>query len=143
MFCRLTSIYFLVVVSIICWGITPILDKKALVHVSPLTMQVISSYTYSAIAPLMFLYMRALNVEPHWSGAGIAWTVLASVVATIGSLTFMMTMKHAHVYHVVGLTSVYPIVTFVLCAVFLGEPVTSIKLIGIVTIVTGVVILSW
>lgn len=71
------------------------------------------------------------------------WTSLACVLATLAGLSFTTAIQRAPVHTVIGFTSTYPVLTFALCALFLGEQVTWTKLAGIVAIVLGTVLLSW
>jgi uncharacterized membrane protein len=135
--------WFLIAVCIVCWAVWAIVEKLATNHASPLMMQVISGYAYSVFAPMIFLYMKARNIPVVWTAKGICLTLTASLLATIASLAFTSAIQRAHVHLVVGLTSAYPILTFLLCAIFLSEPVTVFKLIGISLIVCGTIMLAW
>ncbi len=132
----------LVIVCIISWGTWAVCMKQGSRHVSPVMMQVIGSYVYSAIAPLAFLYMRASGETANWSVKGIAWVSVAVALVTAANLSFTTAIQQAPVYLVVGLTSVYPVLTLALSAVFLGEPVTLLKLVGIIVTILGVAMLS-
>lgn len=132
----------LVIVCIVSWGTWALCLKQGSRFMTPVMMQVISSYVYSAIAPIAFLYMRASGDLASWSPKGIAWVTAAVVLVTAANLSFTTAIQQAPVYLVVGFTSVYPMVTLALSAVFLGEPVTLLKLAGIVVTVIGIAMLS-
>ncbi len=131
-----------IVICIIAWGCWGIAQKLAVKHASPLMMQVISSYVYSIVGPIVFLYMKAAGKETTWAPYGIAWTLLSCVLAVIGGLSFSMALQRASVNSVVGLTSAYPVLTFLLAATLLGEPVTLRKMLGIVIVSTGMIIIN-
>lgn len=135
--------WLLVTICVICWGTWAVFEKMGTRHTSPLMMQVIGAYVYSVVAPIVFLYMKAANVATDWNARGVLWTAGACVLATIASLSFTTAIQRAHVHLVVGFTSIYPVLTFVLCAIFLGEQVTWLKMLGIVAIVTGTALLAW
>jgi uncharacterized membrane protein len=111
-------------------------------YMTPLMMQVVGAYVYSAIAPVAFLFMKATNITSDWNWRGVLWTSGACILATIASLSFNTAVQRTHVHLVVGFTSVYPVLSFLLCWIFLGEPVTTVKLLGIAAIVIGTVLLS-
>lgn len=135
--------WLLIAICVICWGTWALFEKLGTRHASPLMMQVIGAYVYSAVAPVVFLYMKATNTQSDWNWRGVAWTAGACVLATIASLSFTTAVQRAQVHLVVGFTSVYPVLTFLLCWIFLGEPVTWLKMLGIAAIVLGTVLLSW
>lgn len=135
--------WLLVTICVICWGTWALFEKMGTRYTSPLMMQVIGAYVYSAVAPIVFLYMKATNTQTNWSITGILWTAGACVLATIASLSFTTAVQRAHVHLVVGFTSIYPVLTFVLCWIFLDEQVTPLKMLGIAAIVAGTVMLSW
>lgn len=134
--------WILVTICVICWGTWAVFEKQGTKHVSPLMMQVIGAYVYSAVAPIVFLYMKASGKVADWNVPGIAWTAGACLLATIASLSFTTAIQRSQVHLVVGFTSTYPVLTFLLCAIFLGEPVTPVKLLGVVAIVLGTMLLA-
>jgi len=135
--------WLLIAICVICWGVWAVVEKQATRHTSPLMMQVIGAYVYSAVAPILFIFMKATNVQTSWNVPGVAWTAIACVLATVAGLCFTTAIQRAPVHTVIGFTSTYPVLTFVLCALFLNEHVTLTKLAGIVAIVLGTVLLSW
>ena len=134
--------WLLVVVCVSCWGAWGVVEKLATKHVSPMMMQVIGAYAYSAVAPVVFIYMKASGTKSEWNPSGVLWTTLACALAVTASLSFCTAIQRTHVHLVVGFSAVYPLVTFVLCALFLGEPVTLQKFVGIIAIICGAVMLS-
>lgn len=135
--------WLLVTICVVCWGTWAVFEKQGTRYVSPLMMQVIGAYVYSAVAPIVFLYMKATGQQSSWNAPGIAWTAGACALATCASLAFTTAIQKSHVHLVVGFSSTYPVLTFLLCAIFLGEPVTTLKLLGIAAIVLGTALLSW
>jgi transporter family protein len=134
--------WILVAICILCWGTWAVVEKLAVRHASPMMMQVIGAYAYSAIAPVIFLYMKGTGQSTSWTVPGIAWTSLACLLATVASFCFQFAIQRSHVHLVVGFTSTYPVLTFLLCWLFLGEPVTWQKLVGIVAIVVGTILMA-
>lgn len=134
--------WLLIVACIVSWGTWAICLKQGTRYVSPLMLQIINSYVYSAIAPLAFLYMRMTGGESSWNIKGIAWSAASVLLVTVANLSFANAIQKSPVYLVVGFTSIYPVFTFLLSAIFLGEHVTLLKLVGIVVTIAGVVMLS-
>jgi len=134
--------WFLIVISIVCWGAWAVAEKISLKYMSPLMVIIVGMYVYSSIAPLLFLYMKSKGMPTDWDLRGIVWAIITTLLSTVAGLSFIHLIQRAHVHTAVGFTSIYPILTFVLCAIFLGEPVTVLKLFGIITIVAGTMMLS-
>lgn len=136
------SSWILIAACIVSWGTWAICLKQGTRYVSPLMLTIINSYVYSAIAPLALLYAKASGHETNWNARGIAWAAASVLLVSVANISFATAIQRAPVYLVVGFTSVYPVFTFLLSAVFLGEHVTLMKLAGIVVTVAGVVMLS-
>lgn len=136
------STWVLIVLCIFCWGSWAVAEKLAAQQISPLMMQIIKAYAYSALAPILFMYMKVRNDETSWNHKGVFWTLVSFTLATIASISFAAATQRTHAHLVTGMTSSYPVLTFLLCAFFLGEPVTMMKLVGIAVIVLGTIIVT-
>ena len=77
-----------------------------------------------------------------WNISGILWACLASIACGIGSISFIYAASNSDIGTVSGITSIYPVVTLGLAAIFLGEPLTNSKLAGISIVVIGMLILQ-
>ncbi len=134
--------WLLIAACIVSWGTWAICLKQGVRYVSPMMLLIINSYVYSVIAPIALLYVKATTGETNWNPRAIAWSATSVLLVTIANFCFGTATQKVPVYLVVGFTSVYPIFTFALSAIFLGEAVTLMKLVGIVVTVAGVVMLS-
>ena len=128
---------WLILICTLCWGFWAFTEKMALRHMPTLSVQATGMAVYMALTPLMFLFLKTQGVPFVWNLPGLAWTVVTCLLAATAGIGFLYAIQSAPVYLVVGLTSVYPVVTFFLCWVFLGEALTLTKFAGMLTIVFG------
>lgn len=135
-------VIMLVIVCVLSWGLRSVVQRVALHHMSPLMTAVIGMYVYSAVAPLLYLYGKARGSISEWNAPGVAWSSLVGVLSAIAWVSFVHAIEKAPVHLVVGLTSMHPVLTFVLCTIFLGEPVTLQKTIGIAVMSLGIALLT-
>ena len=131
----------LIVLCIVGWSFAIIFDKLATRHANPFSIMMIGCYVYSAVAPVLFLYMKASGIDTGLNIGAIAWTVAACVSALIANIAFITAIKRSYVNTIVGLTSSYPVFTFLLCVLLLGEKVSITKMIGITIIAIGTALL--
>ena len=136
------NVWFYVVFVVISWGTQHVLDKFALAHTSPQMIQVVSALCYALVAPIMLCYMKATGMSIDWDIRSIGWIAIASTLATLASIAFLTALQRMQTHLVIGLTSCYPLVAFLLCIMFLGESITTLKLIGITAIIAGTVLLG-
>lgn len=131
-----------VLTCIVCWALWGVIQKVAVRDSSPMMVQLITAYVYSAVAPMMFLYMKATGKATTWSAHAIAWTTVSCALIIAGALAYSTAIQRASVNSVVGWTSTYPALAVFLCWALLGEPVTSKKVVGIAVVVFGLFILG-
>lgn len=105
-------------------------------------IQLITAYVYSAIAPAMFMYMKATGRVTNWSVRTISWTVVSCLLIVTGALSFSTAVQKAPVSSVVAWTSTYPLLSVLMCWAFLGEPVGTLKAVGMLVVVVGLVLLN-
>jgi transporter family protein len=79
---------------------------------------------------------------PKSSGSWILWVVVAGLL-TAGSFPLMnFALERAPASQVIPITAAYPVITLALAALFLGESVTGIRLVGVVLVVAGAILVS-
>lgn len=135
-------VWALISICIICWGSWAFIQKLALHNSSPMMIQVITAYVYSGLAPLLFLAMKAADIPITWNRSVITWATLGCLLAVTAGVAFTTAIQKTPVHYVVCFTSAYPILTYVLCTVFLGEPVTIQKFLGIIVVVAGLILIT-
>lgn len=132
----------LTLITIFLWGLIPILDKLALSQfaASPLVGIAIRATGVTLLSVPMALAMtqggKALREMPP---AAIALFVASGVISLlVAQYSYYMLLKQAHVSRVFPfLFCAAPLVTLILGAVFLKEPLTLKQAFGAVLVIGG------
>lgn len=107
------------------WGFFP---KMAVRYISP---QSATIYQVGG-ALLVGLAVLAQNgCRPETHPLGILFAVLTGVTGIIGTLCYLAAAKRGPISVIVSLTALYPIVTIVLAALLLHEPITGRQILGL------------
>lgn len=132
----------LIALCTFAWAFWAVAQKMALRSMTPLMTQMVGAYVYSAVAPVVLLYMKATRLPTEWNVPGVLWTSASVVLATVAGISFVYALQRAQTHVVLGITSANPVIVFVICAAFLGEEVTLLRAIGMGCVVVGVTLLG-
>ena len=130
-------------VALVGWGSAPLFDKLALGSLSAGAAVVLRT----VFAGLMLV---GYGASAGWLGeiaSAKAVPVLLLAVGTllspvIGNFAYMKALKEAEASQVTPVTASYHLVAVALAIIFLGERLTSPKVLGAVLIAVGVVLVS-
>lgn len=131
----------LILISVIGYGIWAIFQKLAVSRLHPIHMQLVGCCVAITLLPfyLAFSYYKI----PHTiSTPGIIFSTLAYICSICASLAFLFAIRQGNVGTTSVLISASPVITIALAIVFLGEKLTTSKLIGIAFVMLGVIILG-
>ncbi|MBD3264042.1 MAG: EamA family transporter [Candidatus Omnitrophica bacterium] len=135
--------FFWAFLTALIWGVVPLIEKIGLIKAKPLAGLFYRSLGVFLAIPLMLIFLirpsqlRSLDVRSAL--LLISGGFLASFVA---QFCFYNSLKTGEVSRVVPVAGMYPLVSFILGIMILGESVTLIKLFGVVLVVTGVWLLK-
>jgi drug/metabolite transporter (DMT)-like permease len=87
-----------------------------------------------------FSKIRSEPLQFSWEGVGL--TALASTAATVAYFTYLSGIKSGDVGITSALMATYPLFTFIFSVMFLGETITTTKIIGMGCLLVGMVILG-
>jgi transporter family protein len=73
---------------------------------------------------------------------GSGWILLTALMVALSLIAFYVALGQGEASKVVPVTAAYPVVTLVLAAAFLSEPVSAVRLAGVGLVVSGVVIVT-
>lgn len=132
----------LLVLSTLGFGIWGVALKKAVLHMPPLAAYVASAAVQLALVPVWVLLARRLRTDLAFPATGVAWAVTAAVSVAAGTVFLLLAMRERDASSAVALTGAYPVVTLLLAALLLGEPLSPSKIGGVVAIGVGVVLLE-
>ena len=131
-----------IALALVGWGSWTVIEKMALRSATPLMVQLISAYVYSFVAPVALLAMKWRNDTMEWTRGGIFWVTLGALVATVANYAFLFAIEHKPVHEVMSFTQLYPILSFILCWVCLGEAFTIQKVLGAILMIAGCIIMN-
>jgi len=137
-----TALLALLVASI--WGITPIFEKLSLINASPFTVMTIRFiFTATCVGIVSLLtgkYRELTNVDVKT----FFWIILAGLLGGIvGLFIYFVALKEDLVSKIAPITATFPLFTALYAYIFLHEPITLLRLIGIVLIVLGLMFINW
>lgn len=131
--------FILWLLTLLCWGISPVLEKIGLKKVDPLIALFtrtlfaffgISLYLLFSFSPLQF---KDLSIKSFFILG------LSGITAGfLGMYFYFSLLKLYPASQIVPLTATYPLVASLLSIILLKEPITLSKLIGTFLIVLGI-----
>ncbi|MFC1724799.1 EamA family transporter [candidate division KSB1 bacterium] len=128
---------FLSVLSIVLWGLWSFLSKIAGNKLEWGTMLLL--FCAGTILVLLIFSPFSFILKPdktHITG------LVAGVTGALGFCFFYMALKKGNASEVIPITSLYIVLAVVLSFIFLKEPVTIKKVLGIISAVAAIFLLS-
>ena len=132
-----TGILYAIVAGLF-WGTSPVLVKRGLVHAD------VSAATLYRQATILITLIAAALIEGELFAANIpplailVFACTGVVGAYLGRTLFVKTVDQIGASRAQSLNNSSPLITVLLAALFLGEPLTLVVLAGVVLIVSGV-----
>jgi transporter family protein len=124
------------------FGLAPIFGKLGLEGINPALALCVRSFIISGIM-LVWLILNK-DVSPLVDVSMTGWALIALegiCAALLGQLFYYYALKSGEASVVVPLIAVFPLFTFIIATIFLGEKISLSKVGGIACIVLGVVLL--
>ncbi len=118
------------------WGFFP---KLAVAYLDPR-----SALVYQTLGGLMvgLLVLFSLKLHPAFHPRGALFAFLTGVAGVAGTLCFMAAAQRGKISLVVSVTALYPLITIILAALFLKEPLTLKHLAGMACALVAILLLS-
>ncbi len=133
----------LLVFTVLLWGSTPLLEKLALRGAAPLNVLWIRTAFITVCGLAAATATGQIGQVARMEGRTLLFTLLSGLTGGVLGLTaYFHALQKGHASLVVPLTATYPLVTVVLSILLLGEPVTPVKIAGVILIVAGVMLVS-
>lgn len=131
------------IIMIVGWGVWGFACKVALQKLHPAQLQITAYIVGVLCIPILYFIMKSSPTNtPTNSGGGYGWAILASVCSIAAYLAYLYNLKSGQAGTVSVLASINPLLTFILSVIFLGEAITFIKVIGIISILLGVILVG-
>lgn len=135
-------VILLSLIGMLCWGIAPIFAKVGLDNINPLSgLALRTIFTGILVISLMMMngslwHLKSIPVN--------SWVLMAAeaILATlIGDLAYFAAIKKGDVSLVTIIMSSSPLVTILFAAIFLGEQITVIRVVGSCLIILGITLI--
>lgn len=130
---------YLVVITIIAWGVGSLFYKVANDNMHPIMVSTIVTCVYFIITPLTFLlykFPKDVNVT------GISFAVVGGILMAAGSIAYFYSLKRGGAGEVTTVTALYPALTLLLSMVFMKETINFKQGIGMVLALISFVLLG-
>ncbi|MBN1666614.1 MAG: EamA family transporter [Anaerolineales bacterium] len=118
------------------WGFFP---KLATRYISPQ-----SAFVYQALGSLVtaLLALLFLGFRPEIQPRGMLFAFLTGVAGIAGGLLYLFAVQHGRIGVVVTLTALYPVITILLAAIFLHEPISLRQGLGMLFAVIAIALIA-
>jgi len=132
-----TGILYAIIAGVF-WGTSPVLVKRGLVHAD------VSAATLYQQATILVTLLAAALIEGELFGGNmpplaiVVFACTGFVGAYLGRTLFVKTVDQIGASRAQSLNNSSPLITVLLAALFLGEPLTVVVLVGVVLIISGV-----
>ncbi|MDI6870901.1 MAG: EamA family transporter [Bacillota bacterium] len=131
------------IVTAVLWGLAPIVEKLGLAKVEPVTAMSLRSFTISLILLAFLGFSGQLPRLAQADTRSLLFIMAGGVIAgLLAQWTYFLALKQGLASAVVPVIGAYPLVTMLLAALLLGEPVTLLKAAGALLVVAGVVLIK-
>ena len=135
------NVFILWFLTILFWGITPIIEKIGLKSVEPLLALFIRTFSALIGIFLILLLSSSFNTSSlTFKNVGIL-SLSGILGGFLGMFTYFSLLKAKNASQIVPLTSTYPLVATILAIIFLKEDLTLFKILGTIFIVVGIYLL--
>ena len=126
--------------ALIIYGLWGFFPKLAVTYINP-TSALIYEVAGAMLVGLLSLFWVGFQPETH--PKGILFAVLTGVAGMLGTLFFFAAASREKISVVVSMTALYPLITIVLAAIFLREPVTAKQVLGMFCAVAAIALFTW
>ncbi len=131
--------FFYAVLSLLLYGFWGFFPKLAVKEISPESALVYEIVGALCVGITTILFM-GFNVD--FSPKGFLFAFLTGISGMVGTLFFFKATKGGPVSVVVSLTALYPLITIILGAIFLKEPITFRQFVGMAIALFAIYLMS-
>ena len=131
--------FYLILLTVLFWGIAPIFDKAAVNKGDPFIGVILRGITIGiamVMAALLSGKVKDIFVMPKQSAVYFALSGL--IAGAFGVFTYFKALQLAPTSKIVPLAATYPLVTALFSTLFLGESISIERIIGIILIIVGI-----
>jgi transporter family protein len=134
---------FLLLVTMVLWGSTPLIEKLGLKDVDPLMGIFIRSLVITVILFVFYLFSGRIYELTKISVKNFSLFAASGIMAgLVGMWTYFYLLKGGMTSKIVPIAASYPLITAVLSILILGEQVTLQRIIGIILTIIGIILVK-
>lgn len=135
--------WIFLLLTILAWGIAPIVEKSALKNVAPLDGLFVRSVAVFLIFLLFFIFTgRIKSITDIPFKAILLFTLSGVLAGLLGMYTYFRILKLNPSSQIVPLVATYPLITVVISMLFFKEDLSWQRIAGTVLIVAGVLLVK-
>ena len=127
--------------SLVFWGLWGVFGKLASSGGMPAKTIFVIETVVALLVAVAWLAFSGFRVELH--SKAVVWAVLTGLTLGLGQLFFFLALSRGKVSLVIGLTSLYPLITIGLAFLFLKEQVSWTQGLGIALAAMAVPLLAF
>lgn len=116
------------ILSLIIYGFWGFFPKIAVTYINP------QSALIFEVAGALLVGVGALfytGFQPQMHPKGVLFAILTGVAGMLGTLFYFAAASKGKISIVVSMTALYPLITIILAAIFLREPITVKQIFGV------------
>ncbi len=135
-------VFLLALFGMVCWGIAPIFAKIGLKNVDPLSGLVLRTIIASSVVCGWVIFSGSFTKVS--SIPANSWWLIAveALLATlVGDLAYYAAIKKGDVSLVTIIMSSSPLITILCAVIFLGEQISTLRLIGAGLVMLGIILI--
>jgi len=135
--------FFLLIVTMLLWGSTPLLEKIGLKDVDPLAGILVRSFAVTIVLFLIYVFTGKLHELTKISFKNFSLFSASGIMAgLLGMWTYYYLLRTGMTTKIVPIAAAYPLITVVLSILILREEVTLQRIVGIVLTVLGIILIK-
>jgi transporter family protein len=133
----------LLIITLLLWGSTPLLEKIGLKGVEPLTGILIRSFAVTIVLFIIYICTGRLHELTKISLKNYSLFTASGIMAGLLCMwTYFYLLKSGMTSKIVPIAAAYPLVTAILSILILREEVTLQRIIGICLTIFGIILIK-
>lgn len=138
----LLNFYVFALLTAFFFGLAPIFGKLGIEGVNPAIALCIRSFIISGIMLIWLILNNDINPVADITTSGWIFIALEGICsALIGQLCYYYALKFGDASVVVPLIASFPLFTFIIATIFLGDKISITKVSGILFTLVGIILL--
>lgn len=130
-------LYLIIFIVTCIWGINSIIDRQALSTGHPFEVNFITAITMLTMSVFFLTAGKWIGIPFHFNKNTVGFAITNGILVPTAYVIFLYALSRGALTTVVTITATYPLITFILAAAILNEPVTLNKVLGILLVAFG------